>query len=52
MNRENPLWGASRLHGELLMLGFEVVPVDGLEIYGTRAQTAVARLEDISPQSR
>jgi transposase InsO family protein len=24
MNKENPLWGASRIHGELLMLGFEV----------------------------
>jgi hypothetical protein len=24
MGRENPLWGASRIHGELLMLGFEV----------------------------
>jgi transposase InsO family protein len=24
MSRENPLWGASRIHGELMMLGFEV----------------------------
>jgi hypothetical protein len=24
MSRENPLWGASPIHGELLMLGFEV----------------------------
>jgi hypothetical protein len=24
MSRENPLWGASRIHVELLMLGFEV----------------------------
>jgi hypothetical protein len=24
MSRENPQWGAARIHGELLMLGFEV----------------------------
>jgi len=24
MSKENPLWGAPRIHGELLMLGFEV----------------------------
>jgi transposase InsO family protein len=24
MSEENPLWGASRIHGEVLMLGFEV----------------------------
>lgn len=24
MSRENPLWGASRIHGELLMIGLEV----------------------------
>jgi hypothetical protein len=25
MSIENPLWGAPRIHGELLKLGFEVV---------------------------
>jgi hypothetical protein len=25
MSSENPLWGAPRIHGELLMLGIEVV---------------------------
>ena len=24
MSKENPLWGAPRIHGELLMLGFEI----------------------------
>jgi len=24
MSRDNPLWGAPRIHGELLMLGIEV----------------------------
>jgi hypothetical protein len=24
MSQDNPLWGASRIHGELLMLGFKV----------------------------
>ena len=24
MNKENPLWGAPRIHGELLKLGFEI----------------------------
>jgi hypothetical protein len=24
MSKENPQWGAARIHGELLMLGFEV----------------------------
>jgi hypothetical protein len=27
MSMENPLWGAPRIHGELLKLGFEVAPL-------------------------
>jgi hypothetical protein len=27
MSMENPLWGAPRIHGELLKLGFEVASV-------------------------
>jgi hypothetical protein len=28
MSIENPLWGAPRIHGELLKLGFEVGAVE------------------------
>jgi hypothetical protein len=39
MSRENPLWGAPRIHGELLMLGFEV------------AQSRVRLVQDDSTRS-
>jgi putative transposase len=29
MSRENPLWGAPRIHGKLLMLGIDVAQIDG-----------------------
>ena len=37
MSQENPLWGASRIHGELLMLGFEVAQ-STVSRYITRAR--------------
>ncbi|MGC1993294.1 MAG: hypothetical protein WA704_04985, partial [Pseudolabrys sp.] len=46
------LWGAARIHGELLMLGFEVAQSTGLEIYGATFEAAVAKLEDVSAKSR
>jgi hypothetical protein len=49
MSRENPLWGAPRIHGELLMLGVEVAESSG-QVYGPPPPTTVPRLEDISPQ--
>jgi hypothetical protein len=37
MNKENPLWGAPRIHGELLMLGIEVAQ-STVARYMTRGQ--------------
>jgi hypothetical protein len=48
MVAENPTWGAPRIHGELLMLGFEVsertgFPVDATSIERFRARQALAQ---------
>jgi hypothetical protein len=37
MSIENPLWGAPRIHGELLKLGFEVAQSS---VHGQAARTA------------
>jgi len=34
MSVENPLWGAPRIHGELLKLGFEVFSIKRRQIHG------------------
>ena len=50
MSKENPLWGAPRIHGELLKLGFEIAE-STVSKYMVRAQrTAIAELEDIPAQ--
>ena len=51
MPEENPLWGAPRIHGELLKLGFNVAQ-STVSKYITRTKTAVSRLEDSPAQSR
>jgi hypothetical protein len=48
----NPLWGAPRIHGELLKLGHHYRPDYRSQVYGEEQETAVARLEDISAQPR
>jgi hypothetical protein len=50
---ENPLWGAPRVHGELLKLGIEIAQstVAKYQVYGAPTGTAVTGLEDLPPQS-
>ena len=45
MSRENPLWGASRIHGELLMLRFEVAQstVSKYMVQGGRPPSQIGR---------
>ena len=50
MSKENPLWGAPRIHGELLKLGFEIAEVNGLQVYDPAPRTAVTELADIPVQ--
>jgi len=52
MSRENPLWGAPRIHGELLMLGIEVAEINRKQVYGAAPPTTVPRLEDFPAESR
>ena len=40
----NPLWGAPRIHGELLKLGIEVSPSHGREISAVAAQSPLPEL--------
>ena len=46
MNLENPLWGATKIHGELLKLGIEVAQ-STVSIYMVPRRSAVADLEDL-----
>jgi hypothetical protein len=50
MSKENPLWGAPRIHGELLKLGFEGRGVDRLQVHGQTPRTAIADVADIPAQ--
>ena len=49
MSEENPLWGAFRIHGELLMLDCSIY---SLQIHGATSEAAVANLEDVSSKPR
>jgi hypothetical protein len=50
MNKENPLWGAPRIHGELLMLGIEVAQSTVARYMTRRQRPPSPGLEDIPAQ--
>jgi hypothetical protein len=52
MNRENPLWGAPRIHGELLKLGFEVAESTVSKYMIRRRGPPSQKLEDLPAQPR
>jgi putative transposase len=47
MSRENPLWGAPRIHGELLKLGIDIGETSASK-YLMRPQAALADLANLS----
>jgi hypothetical protein len=51
MSVANPLWGAPRIHGELLKLGNRCRADHGGKIHGEEKTATVAGLEDLSAQS-
>ena len=47
MSRENPLWGAPRIHGELLKLGIDIGETSSGHVLVTQAEAAVPNLADL-----
>jgi hypothetical protein len=46
MSLANPLWGAPRIHGELLKLGIDVGQTTVAKVYREGKATAVPRVEE------
>jgi len=52
MSIENPLWGAPKIHGELLKNWDRCRAVHGFDLHGAEAGPPIAELEDFPSQSR
>jgi hypothetical protein len=52
MSVANPLWGAPRIHGELLKLGIEIgqTSVAKYQVYGAEEGPSVTRMEGFPSQ--
>jgi hypothetical protein len=51
MSQANPLWGAPRIHGELLKLGIVVGAIHGGQIFASAPQTAFPDLANLPDES-
>ena len=47
MSIANPLWGAPRIHGELLKLGIDIGTDERGQVYGQAKRPALSRVEDV-----
>ena len=52
MSLANPLWGAPRIHGELLKLGIEIGQTSVAKYMARHEETPIPRVEDVPPQPR
>ncbi len=52
MSRENPLWGAPRMHGEIAEARIRDRRIDGLQVRDATPRATVAELADIPAQPR
>ena len=48
MSLANPLWGAPRIHGELLKLGIDIGQTSVAKVHGAEEEPTVTGLADVS----
>jgi len=51
MSRNNPRWGAPRIHGELLETGYRDYPTHRRQIHGATSKTPLTNLADVPSES-
>ena len=47
MSRENPIWGAPRIHSELMKLDIKISEASHCQIHGPTSETTIADMENV-----